>query len=156
MTHNDILRRLRYILDISDTRMMDIFALGGLKLSRARISEMLKKEDDPSRSPCTDRELAVFLNGLIVDRRGRREGPPPETENRLNHNIIFRKLKIAFDLKAEDVLEILDLADFRLSKHELSAFFRKEGHKHYRVCHDQVLRNFLTGLQLKYRPAASS
>ncbi|MBV1932383.1 MAG: DUF1456 family protein, partial [Porticoccaceae bacterium] len=49
-------------------------------------------------------------------------------------------------------LAILDLVDFTLSKHELSAFFRKPGHKHHRPCHDQVLRNFLHGLQLKYRP----
>jgi uncharacterized protein YehS (DUF1456 family) len=61
------------------------------------------------------------------------------------------KLKIALNLKAEDVLEILELAEFRISKHELSAFFRKPGHKHYRECKDQILRNFLQGMQLKYR-----
>ena len=61
------------------------------------------------------------------------------------------KLKIALNLKSEDVLEILQLAEFQLSKHELSAFFRKPGHKHYRDCKDQVLRNFLKGLQMKYR-----
>ncbi|MCK5739315.1 DUF1456 family protein, partial [bacterium] len=58
---------------------------------------------------------------------------------------------IALNLKAEDMLEILALAGFRMSKHELSAFFRKAGHKHFRVCKDQILRNFLKGAQLKYR-----
>jgi len=49
-------------------------------------------------------------------------------------------------------LEIMDLANLRISKHELSAFFRKPGHKHYRDCKDQILRNFINGVQLKYRP----
>ena len=62
------------------------------------------------------------------------------------------KLKIALNLKAEDVLEIMYLSDWRMSKHELSAFFRKPGHKHYRDCKNQILRNFLKGVQLKYRP----
>jgi uncharacterized protein YehS (DUF1456 family) len=65
--------------------------------------------------------------------------------------MIFMKLKIALSLKAEDVMAILELADFKISKHELSAFFRKPDHKHYRDCKDQILRNFLKGLQLKYR-----
>jgi uncharacterized protein YehS (DUF1456 family) len=54
-------------------------------------------------------------------------------------------------LQADDVLELVNRDDFRISKHELSAFFRKPGHKHYRECKDQVLRNFLKGIQLKYR-----
>jgi uncharacterized protein YehS (DUF1456 family) len=66
--------------------------------------------------------------------------------------MVFMKLKIALNLKAEDVLEILELSSFKLSKHELSAFYRKPGHKHYRACKDQVLRNFLQGLQQKLRP----
>ena len=54
-------------------------------------------------------------------------------------------------MKAEDVLQTLSLAGFRLSKHELSAFFRKADHKHFRACKDQVLRNFLQGLQIELR-----
>jgi len=61
-------------------------------------------------------------------------------------------LKIALDLKDEDILQLMTLADFSMSKHELSAFFRKPGHKNYRECKDQILRNFLQGVQLQYRP----
>ena len=61
------------------------------------------------------------------------------------------KLKIALNLKAEDILEIMDLSDLHISKHELSAFFRKKDHKHYRNCKDQIFRKFLKGVQLKYR-----
>ncbi len=151
MTNNDILRRIRYTFDFGDSKMMAIFALAGHQVSREEVSDWLKKEDDPAYKECSDTLLATFLNGLIIDRRGKKEGPQPLPEKRLTNNIIFMKLKIALNLQAEDVLEILGLAGFIMSKHELSAFFRKPDHKHYRECKDQVLRNFLRGVQLKYR-----
>lgn len=151
MTNNDILRRIRYTFDFNDSKMIAIFALGDLPVSREQISAWLKKDDDPTFEACNDAQLAIFLNGLINDRRGKKEGAQPEPEQRLTNNIIFRKLKIALNLQADDILEILDLADVHISRHELSAFFRKQGHKHYRVCKDQILRNFLNGIQIKYR-----
>lgn len=155
MTNNDILRRLRYIFDLSDAKMIYIFALVDCQVSRQQISDWLKKEDDPVFQKCSDFNFATFLNGLINDKRGKKEGAQPEPERRLNNNIIFMKLKIALDLKAENLCEIMALANFPISKHELSAFFRKVGHKHYRECQDQILRNFLKGLQLKYRAGTS-
>lgn len=154
MTNNDILRRIRYILDLSDSKMIALFGLGDLAVTREQISDWLKKDDDPAFKRCNDNELAIFLNGLITDKRGKKEGPGSrlEPETHLTHNMVFMKLKIALNLKAEDVLAIIALADLSISKHELSAFFRRPGHKHYRECQDQILRNFLYGLQLKYRP----
>jgi uncharacterized protein YehS (DUF1456 family) len=151
MNSNDVLRRTRYTFNFDDSKMMAIFALGGLEVTRAEISDWLKKDDDPDYKKCSDQQLATFLNGLIVDKRGKKDGPQPEPEKQLSNNIIFRKLKIALNLQADDVLSLVNQADFRISKHELSAFFRKPGHKHYRECKDQVLRNFLKGMQLKYR-----
>ena len=151
MNNNDVLRRIRYSFDFDDSKMMAVFGLGGLEVTRAEVSDWLKRDDDPDYKVCSDQQLATFLNGLIVDKRGKRDGPQPEPETQLNNNIIFRKLRIALNLQAEDVLEMVNQADFRISKHELSAFFRKPGHKHYRECKDQVLRNFLKGIQLKYR-----
>ena len=151
MINNDILRRIRYTFDFNDSKMIAIFNLTDYQVTREQISNWLKKDDDPAFQACSDTQLAIFLNGLIINRRGKKEGSQPEQEQRLNNNIIFRKLKIALDLKAEDVLEIMDLTNVHISKHELSAFFRKPGHKHYRDCKDQILRNFLNGMQLKYR-----
>ncbi len=151
MTNNDVLRRLRYVFDFDDSKMIAIFGQADHKVTREEISDWLKKDDDPKYQNCTDVTLATFLNGLINDKRGKKEGDQPKPEKKLNNNIIFRKLKIALNLKSEDVLELLLMAEFRLSKHELSAFFRKPDHQHYRVCKDQVLRNFLQGMQLKYR-----
>ncbi|GAV20279.1 hypothetical protein MMIC_P1244 [Mariprofundus micogutta] len=151
MTNNDILRRVRYAFDFNDSKMIALFGLADFPVTREQTSAWLKKDDDPARQELTDRELALFLNGLIIDKRGRRDGPQPEPEQRLNNNIIFRKLRIALNLKDDDILEILALDERRMSKHELSAFFRKPGHNHYRACMDQVLRNFIKGLQIKYR-----
>ena len=117
-----------------------------------QISDWLKKSDDPACKDCSDKELAAFLNGLISDKRGKRDEAQPKPEKRLNNNIILRKLKIALNLQDEEILHILELAALPMSKHELSAFFRKPDHKNYRSCKDQILRNFLKGLQIKYRP----
>jgi uncharacterized protein YehS (DUF1456 family) len=151
VTNNDILRRLRYTFDLSDSKMMNIFELADLEVTRAQVSAWLKKEEDEDYLRCSDREFAIFLNGLINSMRGKKEGAAPEPERVLNNNIIFRKLKIALDMTAEDILDVMSQANNQISKHELSAFFRKPTHQNYRDCQDQVLRNFLSGIQYKYR-----
>ena len=151
MTNNDILRRIRYTFDFNDSTMMAIFKSAEYPASREEISDWLKKEDDEAYKNCSDKHLAIFLNGLINEKRGKREGMQPSPEKKLTNNIILTKLKIALNFQAEDMLETLDLAGFTFSKHELSALFRKKGHKHYRECKDQILRNFLQGIQIKFR-----
>lgn len=151
MKNNDILRRLRYAFDFTDSKMISLFRLGGEEVTREEISDWLKKENDPAFKSLHDIKLAVFLNGLINDRRGRKDGEQPKPEKELNNNIIFRKLKIALNLKEEDILAIFSLVGMNISKHEISAFFRSPEQHQYRLCKDQILRNFIQGLQLKYR-----
>lgn len=151
MNNNDILRRIRYIFDYGDDKVIRIFELGGKEVSRAQISDWLKKDDDPDQKSLYDVDLATFLNGLIIKLRGKKDGETPKPEKRLNNNIIFRKLKIALNMRDDDIIQIFDLAKFEVSKHEISAFFRKPTQKQYRLCKDQFLRNFLQGLQAKYR-----
>jgi uncharacterized protein YehS (DUF1456 family) len=155
VTNNQILRRLRYAFDFNDSTMINIFGHGGLTVTRAQVSDWLKKDDDAAFVVLEDPALAMFLNGLIIEKRGRKDGVQPEPEQKLNHNIVFRKLKIALDLKDDDILALLLLSGFRLSKHELSAFFRRPDHHHYRACQDQVLRNFINGVQLRYSASAA-
>lgn len=152
MDSNYILRRLRYTFDLDDSTMITIFRFGGHKTTRKEISDWLKKDDDPDFKQCSSEKLAFFLNGFITNRRGKKDGTKREPEKVLSNNNIFMKLKIALNLKSEDILGIMETADFRISKHELSAFFRRKGHKHYQECKDQILRYFLKGLQLQYRP----
>jgi len=151
MTNNDILRRIRYAFDFSDRKMIALFAAAELEVTREQVSAWMKKDDDPDLQDLETPLLATFLNGLINEKRGKREGPQPKPEQRLSNNIILRNLKIALNYRDADLLEIIALGCQGLSRHELSAFFRKPDHKHFRLCMDQVLRNFLTGLALKLR-----
>ncbi len=148
--NNDVLRRLRFIFSFNDEKMIEIFGLSEVEVTRAQVSDWLKKDDDPAFKRCNDIDLSAFLNGLIIEKRGKKDDVTPKPEKKLNNNQILRKLMIALSLKSEDVLDILMLADFRFGKAELSSFFRKKDHKHHRACKDQVLRNFLMGLQLKH------
>lgn len=151
MINNDVLRRVRYILDYNDDKMVKVFGHAGLEVTREQITKWLRKDDDPEYILCKDINFAIFLNGLIIEKRGMREGPRPIPEKFLTNNIVFKKLLIAFNLRSDDAIEILKLADLRVGKPELSAFFRKPEHKNYRECKAQILRNFLKGLQIKYR-----
>ena len=150
MTNNDIIRRIRYTFDFNDAKMIEIFSLANYQVTRAQISDWLKKDDDPEYKELLDYQLATFLNGFINDKRGKKEGAQPVIEKKMNNNIIFRKLKIALNLKDDDILEIFKLVDLRISKHELSSFFRNPNQSKYRPCKDQFLRNFLQGIQIKY------
>ncbi len=154
MTNNDILRRLRFTFDFNDTKMIDIFGQADHGVTRAQISDWMKREEDDAFRELDDTTLAIFLNGLINEKRGKKEGEQPTPERRLNNNIIFRKLKIALNLKDEEILDLLALAGLRISKHELSAFFRNPNQSQFRPCKDQILRNFLQGLQISLHKTA--
>ena len=153
MINNDVLRRVRYALNLNDAAMMDIFALSDYEISREDLLKLLKKDNEPDFVSLTNSQLSLFLDGLITYNRGKREDSPiPQKINsELDNNGILRKLRIAFEFKEEDMLHTLKLADFELSKPELSSFFRHEAHKHHRKCGDQVLRNFLQGLIIHFR-----
>lgn len=152
MNNNHILRRVRYIFDLSDEQMLKLALEGGLETTKEQMIAWLKSEDDEVFEGIYDIDLAAILNGFIILKRGRREGPQPKPEKTLSNNLIIRKLKIALEMKNEDIIHVLGLADFKVSPHEVSALFRKPGQRQFRLCKDQFLRNFLMGLQLKYRP----
>ena len=151
MNNNDVLRRLRYTFDLKELAIVDIFASAEETVAQEQVTAWLKKEDDAGYEEMADVDMAIFLNGFINTKRGKREGPQPEPEKRLTNNAIFMKLRIALNLQAEEILDIMSLAEFNLSKHELSSFFRKPDNRHYCECKDQILRNFLMGLQKHYR-----
>lgn len=156
MNNNDVLRRLRYTFNYNDKQMIALFASSGLQVNREQVSQWLKKDTDADFISCTDTDLAYFLNGFINEKRGKKDGPNPVAEKRLSNNIILTKLKIALNLKAEELITLLGSVDFRLNKPELSAFSRKSDHKHYRECKDQVLRNLLQAIDKKYHVQRTS
>lgn len=152
MDNNTILRQLRYTFDLGDDAMINIFKQADVEVTRAEISDWLKKDSDPDYKQLYDKQLATFLNGFINKRRGKREGEQPKPEKSLNNNLIFKKLKIALNFKDTDILEIFELADLTISKGEINNIFRNPKHPKFVTCKDQFLRNFLIGLQLKFRP----
>ena len=150
MTNNNILYRLRNNFDLDDSKLVSIFGQSGLTVTPEEVSHWSKSEGEEGYVKMTDSRLASFLNGFINEKRGKKDGPQPEPTQQLTPNMIFMKLKIALNLKAEDVIEILGLVDVDVSERELSTLFRKPGNKHYRVCKSPLLESFIQGLELKY------
>lgn len=153
MTNNDILRRIRYALDIHDATIVDICRLGGLELERSSVTSLLKKEEEEGFLACSDQVISSFLDGLIIQNRGHKEdkADPGEVASTITNNIVLKKLRIALELKEDDLLEVLELAHAGITKAKLSALFRKEGHKNYKECGNQFLRSFLKGLAIRFR-----
>lgn len=152
MNQNDVLRSLRYMINVSDAQVVDIIGLSGLTVSADDVATYLKKEEEPGFVRCPDRVMAHFLDGLVIYKRGRDESRPPQPiEVPVTNNTILKKLRVAFELKEEDLHAVLKAANFPVSKPELSALFRKVGHENFRPCGDQLLRNFLKGLTLRVR-----
>lgn len=147
MNNNDILRRLRYALNIKDEAMIALFKVSDIDISREELLAFYKKEEDYGFEELQDNLLDALLDNLITVKRGKREdGKKPAPKFRLNNNIILRKLKIALNLKDTDMIEIIKEAGFNVSKSELGALFRRPDHAKYKRCGDQFLRNFLQGL----------
>ncbi|TAL71597.1 MAG: DUF1456 family protein [Rhodanobacter sp.] len=152
MLNNDILRGVRYMLDLPDGKLVHIIGQAGLAVDANDVAAWLQREDEPGYRDCPDQALAHFLDGLIVHLRGRDESRPPQpVARRVGNNLVLKKLRVAFELRDDDLHAILATAGFPLSKPELSALFRKPGHPNYRPCGDQLLRHFLRGLTQRLR-----
>jgi uncharacterized protein YehS (DUF1456 family) len=154
MINNDILRSIRYMLDLSDGKVVEIIKLADadFAIEKEDVPGFLKKEDESGYVECSDRVLAHFLDGLVIYHRGRNESLPSRpVEKRVTNNLVLKKLRVAFELKDADMHQVFEDAGFPVSKPELSALFRQPGHKNFRPCGDQMLRNFLKGLTLRVR-----
>ncbi|MDF3008166.1 MAG: hypothetical protein K0R86_2033 [Enterobacter kobei] len=147
MISNDILRSVRYISKFNNQDLLRIFALGEADVTAEQLVPWLRKEDEEGFVRCPDILLACFLNGLIYEKRGRDESSPAlAVERRVNNNIVLKKLRIAYNLKTDDILAILTEQQFRVSMPEITAMMRAADHKNFRECGDQFLRYFLRGL----------
>lgn len=174
MNNNDILIRLRYALEIRNSDLVEIFKLGGIEVTQEEVMKMLIKsknsdhddidnnddiEENDEKIKCTYFMIDSFLNGFIIFKRGQQgsktgqhESPAPSMKSSESvNNLMLKKLKIALSLTSDDILDILNEAGIIISKGELSAVLRKEGHRNYKECGDKYARNFLKGLAIKYR-----
>ncbi len=147
MTHNDVLRSLRYLLNVTDAKLGDIIRLGGGEVSHADLVAMLKRDDEDGYRECGDALLARCLNGVVIYKRGRDESrPPAPVEVPVTNNAVLKRLRVAFELKDSDIIALIETSGLRVTKGELGAFFRRPDHRNYRDCGDQFLRNLIKGL----------
>ena len=152
MRKSDVIQSIRYMLDVNDHEITKMLTLADYNPKREEVANIF---DDDSEKDASHELMAHFLDGLIYYRRGKSDKHPPQPiEIPVTNNIILKKLRVAFKLREGDILKILESAGFKVSKHELSALFRRKDHKNYRECGDQLLRYFLKGLTMKYRPDA--
>ncbi|HWU76790.1 MAG TPA: DUF1456 family protein [Rhodanobacter sp.] len=154
MINNDVLRSIRYMLDLSDGKVVELVHLAdaGAPIVKEDVQAMLKKDGEPGYVECSNQLLALFLDGLVFHRRGKDESRPSRPpEKRVTNNVVLKKLRVAFELKDVDMHEILESVDFPATKPELNALFRQPDHKNFRLCGDQLLRNFLKGLTMRVR-----
>ena len=157
MINNDVLRAIRYMLDLSDGKVVELIHLADAAspVTKEEVQAILKKDDDPGYSECSNTLLALFLDGLVFHLRGKDDSRPPRPpEKRVTNNVVLKKLRVAFELKDEDMHQIMESANFPVTKPELSALFRQPAHKNFRLCGDQLLRNFLKGLTMRVRGVA--
>ena len=150
MINNDVLRSVRHMLNISESKMIEIMKLGGASVTADEMSAYLKRdEDEPGFAECPQNTMDRFLNGLIYFRRGKDDSRPLLSPVLPTNNIVLKKLRVAFELKDDDIIALLKEVEYPIGKSELSALFRKDDHVNYRACGDQLLRNFLKGLTIR-------
>ena len=151
MANNELIRTLRDALGLDNAAMIRIFGQAGREVGESAITAFLKTEDEDGYIPCSNPVMGFFLDGLIIHLRGKREGSPPPAEKpliELNNNTILKKLRIALDLKEEELIRIFTAGGVEITKNELTALFRKPGHKHYKPCSDRFLHAFIKGIAL--------
>lgn len=173
MENNDVLRKFRYALNIPDATMLNIFKKAECRIDKAQLLNLMKKKEDTDYTVCSTELLELFFDGLILYNRGDQEeggydqqgslalhdkktslyaqGKATAKSESLSNNTILKKIRIALDLKQEDMMEIFRLGKVKIAKGEFTALFRKEGHKNYKECGDQYLRKFLDGLAVRHR-----
>lgn len=150
MLTNDILRRLRFAIRVDDATMLEMLRLGGSDISLEALDAYFKREEEAGYLECPKPVLSALLDGMILRCRGPKEGASPAhtpAPAALDNNMVLKKLRIALELKEEDLIAIMNRSGVYLSKNELSALFRSTTHKNYMECMDQFLRNFLSGLE---------
>lgn len=148
---NEILFRIKKALNLTEAQMMEAYSLEDYPMKASHLASLLARRQDKDFTLCSYEELGVFLDGLISLKRGL----PPEKSGddeaiELNNNLILKKLRIALQLKEAETEIIFGLADIELSKQQLSSLFRKEGHKNFKECSDELLMAFLDGLDEFY------
>ncbi len=148
---NEILYRIQKALDLTIEEMIEAYKLEKFTMKPSHLQSLLKRRQDKSFMLCSYEELGVFLDGLVTLKRG--PSPKKSTDEEaveLTNNLILKKLRIALNLKESETEIIFGLADVELSKQQMASLFRKENHKNFKACSNELLMAFLEGLDEFY------
>lgn len=160
MRNDDILKSISYTLDLNKPQIAEICKQGGYEPERSEIEMIFSDEKETEKridgriveKDVSHKLTSHFLDGLIIHRRGKKKDAKPRpVEIPVTNNTVLKKLRVAFKLREDDILELLKKSGFEVSSTELSALFRADDHRNYRPCGDQLLRYFLKGLADEYR-----
>ena len=151
MNTNNILYKIQKALNLNSNEILKAYELEAYKMESTHLDSLLKRRQDKDFKLCSYEELGVFLDGLVTLKRG----PSPKKSDtneavELTNNLILKKLRIALELKEAETEIIFSLGEAELSKQQLASLFRKEGHKNFKECSDELLMAFLDGLDEFY------
>ena len=151
MQINDILFKLKKALSLTPKEMIKAYALANYEMTQERLESILKRRQDKGYSEATYEELGVFLDGLVLLKRGASDKVATDDESvSLSNNLILKKVRVAMELREPELVILFALAEQELSKRQIGALFRKEGTKNFKSCSDELLMAFLEGLDEFY------
>lgn len=150
MYPNLVLKRVSAISNLTNRQIANVLKKSNKKLTSATVDLWLLEEEDTNHVPLSSVDLSFFLNGLIIHFRGAREdGFVPEADKDLDNNMIFKKLKIAYDIQTDEIAPMFRAINRRITKNEVASFLRGANHAQYREMKDQYLRNFMSAIKKK-------
>lgn len=150
LSTNEILYRIKKALNLSEEEILKAYELEGYEMQASHLDALLKRRQDKNFQLCSYEELGVFLDGLVTLKRGPSPKKNTNEDVELTNNLILKKLRIALELKEAETEIIFGLADVTLTKQQLASLFRKESHKNFKKCSDELLMAFLEGLDEFY------
>jgi uncharacterized protein YehS (DUF1456 family) len=151
MKINDILFKIKTALSLENARLLEAYALLEYEMSEEHLNNILKKHQDKGYEEATYEELGIFLDALVILKRGPSDKTQDEDEVvELTNNLILKKIRVAMELKEAELVIIFALAEVTLTKRQIGSLFRKEGGKNFKACSDELLMAFLDGLDEFY------
>lgn len=147
MQTNEIVNKTIEAIGLNIDDLLEIYRLVDYKIDTDSIGKWSLSPDDDNFLLCSYEDLGNFLDGLIILKRGASADEKRADEIvELTNNLILKKLRVALNLKEHDIEIIFALGEISLTKQQLSSLFRKETHRNFKVCSDELLMAFLDGL----------
>ena len=147
MTNNYILSSIMDSLKLDKVDILKSYKLADKKITQDDVDDILREPSDEKFILLSNEGFELFLNGFISYKRGPSDKKAKKQKIYFSNNIILKKLKIALDLKDEDIIAIFEKDGLEITKSQLTAYFRRDGHINYRKCSDSLMKRFINGLK---------